>query len=136
MTPPTSATSGLGIEWSMFAEGGDPLSFASSDILDMKLTHLELLGIWPPLPIIIRNVYHPRKSDYEFDSVLMHRDRISAIHLRYSRSFGLEGLVSAMQGQFPALTFLMLVYLPIHRPPAPALPIQFLGGHAPRLQTL
>jgi hypothetical protein len=56
--------------------------FASSNIFNLKLvfepvTRLELLSIWPHLPIIIRNFYHPRKSDYNFDSVLMHRDRIS-----------------------------------------------------------
>lgn len=103
------------------------------------MTRLELLGIWPPLPIIIRNIYHFRKSDYNLDSVLMHRDRICAIHLLYSRSSQLERLVSAMQEQFPALTHLMLdcfAIQRIRRRSVPALPVQFLGGHAPRLQTL
>jgi len=118
--------------------------FASSNILNRKLifepvTRLELLGIWPPLPIIIRNVNRPRKSDYNFDFVLMHRDRICAIHLLYSRSSQLDRRVSAMQGQFPALTHLMLdcfAIQRIRRRSVPALPVQFLGGHAPRLQTL
>jgi hypothetical protein len=117
--------------------------FASSksNILNLKLsfeplTHVELLDIWPPLPIVIRNFDHPRESDYNFDSVLMLRDRICAIHLRYSRIYKLERLVSAMQEQFPALTYLMLDYNPFHRPPAPALPVRFLGGHAPCLQAL
>lgn len=66
----------------------------------------------------------------------MLRDRICAIHLRYPRIYQLERLVSAMQEQFPALTYLMLDYNPFHRPPVPALPVRFLGGHAPRLQAL
>jgi len=96
--------------------------------------------IWPPLPIIIRNIYHfrydhSRESDYKFNSVLLHRDRICQIHLRYSRRSQFERLVSAMQGQFPALTHLALDYFSIRKPTAPALPDWFLGGHAPRLQT-
>jgi hypothetical protein len=113
--------------------------FASSNTLNLKLIFepvicLELLGIWPPLPIIVRNFYHSRKSDYNFGSVLMHRNRICAIHLCYSKRSRLEQLVSAMQGQSPALTYLVLYSLPIRRPPA--LPVGFLGGHAPRPQTL
>ena len=71
--------------------------FASSksNILNLKLsfealTHVELLDIWPPLPIVIRDFDHPRESDYNFDSVLMLRDRICAIHFRYSRIYQLE----------------------------------------------
>jgi hypothetical protein len=44
-----------------------------------------------------------------------------------------------MQGQFPALTLLMLDCFPIQRirrRSIPALPVHFLGGHAPRLQAL
>jgi hypothetical protein len=66
----------------------------------------------------------------------MLRNHICAIHLRYSTIYQLERLVSAMQEQFPALTYLMLDYNPFHRPPAPALPVRFQGGHAPRLQAL
>ena len=68
----------------------------------------------------------------------MHCDPVCAIHLRYPRIPQLERLISAMQGQFLALTYLMLHYLPIRprRPSARALPVRFLGGHAPRLQTL
>ena len=41
-----------------------------------------------------------------------------------------------MQGQFPALTYLALDCFLIRKSSTPALPVWFLGGHAPRLQTL
>ena len=94
-----------------------------------------LVGIWPPLPIIVTNYLateRPMPKDY-FDVVIMHPERICEIHLSLTSS-QLQRLASARQEQLPALIDLRIFF--VDNQPAPALPDGFLGGSTPRLQTL
>ena len=99
---------------------------------------MDLIDIWPPLPIILRNAIHlSMPEDYDFDAAIVHHNRVCEIDLHLT-SLQLERWPSAMQVQFPALTHLGLTF---HcesrdRPLAPALPDGFLGGSAPNLQIL
>jgi hypothetical protein len=117
--------------------------FESPNTLNLKIistpwTPAQLLGIWPPLPILITNtlantidrpLFH-----YHFDAAIMHRNRVCEIDLCLSRS-KLQQMVSMMQEQFPALIHLELMSsCRGHR--IPALPDGFLCGSAPRLQSL
>jgi hypothetical protein len=99
------------------------------------VTRLGLLGISPPLPIIIRNIYHPRMSDYNFDSMLIHRDRIYAIHICYSNLPNWNDWSQRCMSNFQR-GHLMFDYLPIHSFSAVNLLVRFLGGSVPRPQTL
>ena len=116
--------------------------FASPNFLDLRLvcgprTRVELTGIWPPLPIIIRNMVDlPMPEDYDFDAAIVHPNRVCEIDLLHLTSSQLQRLASAMQEQFPALIHLMLDFADYYSRPAPALPDGFLGGSAPRLQSL
>ena len=75
-------------------------------------------------------------NDYDFDAVIVHPNRVCEVNLlRLTRS-QLQRLASAMQTQFPELIHLELNIVGIISGPAPALPDNFLGGSAPRLQTL
>jgi hypothetical protein len=113
----------------------------SPNFLDLRLvcypwTCLERLGIWPPLPIVIRDaIYTPSREDYDLDAAIVHRNRICEIYLITTTQ--LQRLTSAMQGQFPALTHFKLTYFgPDDASPTPTLPDDFLVGTAPRLQFL
>ena len=115
------------------------LVFASPKYLDLRLVfdpwaHMELAGIWPPLPIIIRNI---RKPFPEIDAAIVHRSRVREIdlYLPVFRRSPMERLISAMREPFPALIRLRLkfpsyVYMPT------VLPDGFLGGSAPHLRSL
>ena len=109
---------------------------ASPNFLDLRLvcvpsTRMELVGIWPPLPIIIRNNgLSLMPEDYDFDIATVHRNRICEISL-YLTSSQLQRLASAMQEQYPAL-----IHLELMSGQAPTLPDGFLGASAPRLQYL
>jgi hypothetical protein len=122
--------------------------FASPNFLDLSLlcgpsTRVELLGIWPPLPIIIRYIVEWPMPDYDYDfgAAIVHHSRVREISINNISSSQLQLLASAMQEQFPAL-----IHLTLHlnrfdghysrTAPAPALPDGFLGGSAPRLQSL
>jgi hypothetical protein len=115
--------------------------FASPNFLHLELvcgptTRVELTGIWPALPIIIRTVpivHMP--EDYDFNAAIVHVNRVSKMSLHGLSSSQLQRLASAMQEQFPALTHLSLQTVGYSRP-APALPDGFLGGSAPRLRYL
>ena len=117
--------------------------FASPNFLDLKLvwgprTRVELTDIWPPLPIIIGgNVNSFIPHDYDFGASLVHLNRVCEICLRLKYS-QLQQLISAMRVQLPALTRLTLLAFPGYQTPfpCPALPDEFLGGFAPRLQSL
>jgi hypothetical protein len=95
---------------------------------------MELTGIWPPLPIIIKNTIEwPMAKDYDFDAAVTHRNHVCQIDLHLTSS-QLQRLASVMQEQFPALIHLSLstaIGILI-----PALPDGFLGGFAPHLQSL
>ena len=113
--------------------------FASPNFLDLRLvchpgTRAELIGIWPPLPIIITNAVGGGTSgDYNFDAAMVHPNRIREITLFHLTVSLLQRLVTQMQEQFPALMHLVLSR---DHGPAPTLPDGFLGGSAPHLQSL
>jgi F-box-like len=115
--------------------------FGSPNFLDLRLdcgptTRVELIGIWPPFPIVMRTWdLWPMPKDYDFDGALVHPNRVCQIYLCYLTRLQLQRLVSAMQVQFPALTHLMLGLVDDGYP-APELPDGFLGGSAPRLKSL
>ena len=116
--------------------------FASPNFLELRLichpwTRVELTAIWPPIPIIVWNLKNTDwalPEDYDFDAAMVHPNRVCEIHLHLTIS-QLERLASVMRKQFPALIQLSLETSP-GSPPAPALPDGFLGGFAPRLQSL
>ena len=135
--------------------------FAFPIFLDLRLvyglwTRIELTDIWPPLPIIITNLFDrfrpgfhmdgpwtPARpaipNDFDFDAAIMHPNRVREIRLFYLTRSIFQRLVSAtqMQEQFPALAYLVLHCdgreFDSH---IPALPDGFLGGSAPFLQSL
>jgi hypothetical protein len=76
----------------------------------------------------------PIPEDYYFDAAIVHRNRICEIDLHLLRS-KISQLASVMQEEFPALIHLKLECAYYSRPP-PVLPDGFLGGSAPRLQSL
>jgi hypothetical protein len=96
---------------------------------------MELTGIWPPLPIIITDVFDRFISeDYDFDAAIAYHNRISEIYLVNLERLQLERLALAMHVQFPALIDLSLEFGNIG--PGPALPDGFLSGSVPNLQSL
>lgn len=110
--------------------------FESPNSLNLRIvcaprTRTELLGIWPPLPIIITNTIDPHMPDYPFEAAIVHRNRVCEIDL-YLQKSRLQLLASAMREQFPALIHLELAAFYDTRP-ALALPDSFLGGSAPHL---
>ena len=110
--------------------------FSSPTFLDLKLvcgpwTRVEL---WPPLPIIIMNKVTP--ESYELDAAIVHPNRVHEINLHSLTSSQLQRLAPAMQEQFPALIHLFLDSDSDRISPAPTLPDGFVGGSAPRLQSL
>ena len=107
--------------------------FASPKFLDVKnaggsSSRMELLGIWPPLPIFINNLHR------YLDAAVMHRNRVCELSLVNLKSSQLRQLASAMQVQYPALIHLRLGFS--RHGPAPTLPDAFLGGSVPLLQSL
>ena len=117
--------------------------FALLNTLDLRLacgprTRVELIGIWPPFPIVITNKCDwSFPEDYGFDAAFVQHNRVREIVLFHLKSSQLQRVVSAMQEQFLALIHLMLDFTANYSPaPAPALPDGFLGGSAPRLQSL
>jgi hypothetical protein len=97
----------------------------------------EKLGIWPPLLIKILST-SPDLVD-NIIAALEHPNRIREITIIWNWSTGslpaspLDRLVAMMQKPFPELESL---YLGIHDETLPAFPDTFLGGSAPRLQSL
>ena len=116
--------------------------FASPNFLDLRLvcgprTRVQLTDIWPPLPIIIRDMEDlPMPEDYDFAAATVHNNRVCEINLILLTSLQLERLASAMQEPFPALTNLMLNTSGDYSRRAPSLPDGFLGGSSPLLQSL
>ena len=116
--------------------------FASPNFLHLRLvcdprTRVDLIGIWPPLPIIIRDMddWH-MPEDYDFDAVIMHHNRVCEIYFHHLTSSQLQRLAAAMQNPFPALKHLMLGSASYYGCPTPALPDGFLDGSATSLQSL
>ena len=76
-------------------------------------------------------------EDYDFDAAIVHHSRVCEIDLRLTSS-QLQRLASAMQEQFPSLTYLKLSLDRNDKRPlgVSALSGGFLGGSAPSLQSL
>jgi F-box-like len=99
----------------------------------------DLLGVWPDLPIVIRDTYtiDPIEGLYNIIALLEHSHRVCKIHLGVPSSH-FEEVSAAMEVPFPELTELELTsYDLVGRVPAdPVLRDSFLGGSAPRLRRL
>jgi F-box-like len=94
------------------------------------------LDIWPELPIVIsdhREMSKPQDAN-NIVAALEEHTRVRKIHMDYiPNSFLRRIRTMKMENPFSALTSLNLLSTQIN---APALPDSFLGGSAPRLQTL
>jgi hypothetical protein len=94
------------------------------------------MGIWPPFPIILRNMVNfPMHEYYDFNAAIVHPNRVREINLFHLSRSQLQRLASSMQKQFPALMHLMLAIDVFHSQADWVLPNGFLGGSAPRLQS-
>ena len=116
--------------------------FGSSRRLDLRLfcspdtPVREMLDVWPPLPIITHGLDCEKWGVDNIIAALEHADRICQLILfDFKLSiFQWEKVLAAMLLPFPALTTLQL-HLTM-RETASIVPASFLGGSAPRLQTL
>ena len=89
----------------------------------------EMLDVWPPLPIVIRsNSYEKWGLDNIF-AALERNDRVCELDLINFPSLETENGLAEMQQPFPELRHLRLNT-------SRTIPASFLGGSAPRLQTL
>jgi F-box-like len=115
--------------------------FSSPLLLDLRVYYSgktpvrTMLDVWPHLPIEV-SCYGLQDSD-NIVSALEQHDRICKIHFTVSGE-GCGRLPTVMHKPFPALTCLRLEWSNIWSvlEPQPALPITFLGGSAPSLQSL
>lgn len=117
--------------------------FASPNFLDLRLvcgptTRVELTGIWPPIPIIIRDLVGLSMPEaYDFEAAIVHPDRVCQIDLSGLTLSDLQRLASAMQEPFSSLIHLRLdLSTRGYGHAVPSLPDGFLGGSSPRLQSL
>ena len=95
------------------------------------------LDIWPPLPISISN-YGIQKKGGDVDNIvaaLEHRDRVCRINFWGVTNSELELYLAVMREPFSALTSLELRRVTFEAM-ALMFPNSFLGGSAPRLQSL
>ena len=115
------------------------LIFASPRRLNLRLycdvwtPVRETLDVWPLLPIFIKVDGDERWDLDNIIAALEHTDRVCGIELCPVSSLQVETVLAAMRHSFPELTLLEL------RPKngrALVVPTSFLGGSAPRLQTL
>ena len=94
----------------------------------------EMLDVWPALPIAMQqSCFSPKDQTDNILAALEHHDRVYEINLSVLTSSFLEQVGQVMRKPFPALTDLTLR---AYRTSPPVLPDSFLGGSAPRLQTL
>ncbi|KAI0244895.1 hypothetical protein BJV78DRAFT_1159414, partial [Lactifluus subvellereus] len=96
----------------------------------------EILDVWPPMQIIIDDSQPTRLGGDNIIAALEHRDRVCNIRLSYLTSSLLERLATVAQEPFPVLTNLDLHYYGYRGQTPPVLPDTFLGGFAPRLESL
>ena len=96
----------------------------------------ETLAAWPPWPIVVWEDGHEKWGLDNIIAALEHNDRICEIDFREIAQF--ESVLEAMQKPFPELTNVVLAdgYLNTEYQRAQVLPDSFLGGFAPRLQSL
>ena len=118
--------------------------FASPNRLGLRLRCTpttpvrKTLDIWPPLPIFVEIPahlpLHPAPDDDNLITAFEERDRVCVVALHGLMHGQLERFAAVMQEPFPALTHLCLES--DSSEVAPALPATFMGGSAPRLQSL
>ncbi|KAI0288635.1 hypothetical protein BC826DRAFT_678387 [Russula brevipes] len=115
--------------------------FASTHRLNLQLwcTYMtpvrKTLDVWPALPIIVED-YGTQLSAMGASNIIAafeHRNRICRIHLTSIPLSVLKQLSAAMKDPFPALRHL---WLGADSETVPVLPDSFLGGSAPRLESL
>jgi hypothetical protein len=95
-------------------------------------TSPELMGIWPSLPVVIRNtMFLPMPEDHVSDAAIVPYNRVCEISLLMTSSEWQRFTVS-MREHFPALVHLALG---VHVSNL-TIPDRFLGGSAPRLKSL
>ncbi|KAH9171732.1 hypothetical protein EDB89DRAFT_1069135 [Lactarius sanguifluus] len=113
--------------------------FASPNRLNLQIICMygtpvrKNLGIWPAFPIVIN--YKRGIMPIDEDNViaaLEHHDRVCYLGL-YVTGSQLRKMATAMQEPFPVLTCL---HVGSKDSDAPVLPVEFLGGSAPRLQEI
>jgi hypothetical protein len=92
------------------------------------------LNVWPPLPIVIWVHSYEMWGVDNIIPALEQNDRLCIINLFDLPSSHLAKVLAAMQRPFPALTRLQL--RPTDETETPVNPASFLGGSAPKLQTL
>jgi hypothetical protein len=119
------------------------VAFGSSRRLNLRLycdsrtPVRDMLDIWPPLPIVIKV---NSLGVHNIIAALKHNDRISEITCSTSSGVTkseMENILAEMQQPFPALTRLHLWFQEPHMVwGSHLIPASFLGGSAPRLQTL
>ena len=117
--------------------------FGSPRRLDLRLVCTsrtptsKLLDIWPPFPIIVFLLFRIPEVDEDgvknLIAALKCHDRTSEIHIIDIRGPVLEKLVTVLHEPFPVLTHFILSSTDES---VPVLPETFLGGSAPRLQSL
>ena len=94
-----------------------------------------ILDLWPPLPFVIQDSYPNFTSSADnIITALEHNDRVCQIDLNWCTNSQLGYVTAAMQKPFPELTYLHLGYGGGLE--SQILPASFLGGTAPRLQSL
>ena len=93
----------------------------------------EMLDTWPPLPIVVSNYCIEMWDVDNTIAALEHNDRICEVNLENIPSSQFDKVLAVMRQPFPALTCLKLWS---HGEEVPIIPTSFLGGSAPRLQTL
>ena len=95
----------------------------------------EILAVWPPMQIIIDDPQPTHLDGINIIAALEHPDLVCLIDLSKSplTSSLLERLTTVMQKPFPVLKRLHLYYDDQN---PPVLPSTFLGGSAPRLESL
>lgn len=97
---------------------------------------IKTLDVWPHLPIVIWVYGHEMSGVDNIIAALEHNNCISRIDLFNVSSSQLENILAAMQMPFPQLTRLDLQLGDETAPIVSANSASFLGGSAPRLQTL
>jgi hypothetical protein len=97
----------------------------------------ETLDVWPPLPIVVMVYGEEAWDESDIVAALKRNDRVCGIDLwpGYVPNSQWEKLFAAMQQPFPELTRLQL-HCEARDEIAPVFPNSFLGGSAPRLQSL
>ena len=115
--------------------------FGSPRRLNLRLVCIQgtpardALDVWPSLPLVIQDTFdHPTEGVDDIVAVLERgKDRVVEIYLIKFDNSEFETLLAAMQVPFPELKVLVLIS---EGGMESVLPDSFVGGSAPRLETL